>query len=81
MSHATEIPELIMQRLDARRLYDAMSRTLNPQEKKIMLWRYGIAGIQKRTQQEIADELGISRSYVSRIESGCLKKLAKELGG
>ena len=80
MSDAAEIPELIMQKLDAKRLYDAMSRTLNPQEKKIMLWRYGIAGIQKRTQQEIADELEISRSYVSRIESRCLKKLAKELG-
>lgn len=80
MSDEAEIPEQIMQKLDAKRLYEAMSRVLNAQEKKIMLWRYGLGGAPKRTQQQIADELGISRSYVSRIETKCLKKLAKELG-
>lgn len=81
MSDEEEIPERIMKKLDAKYLYEALSKTLTPQEKKIMVWRYGLCGTQKRTQQQIADELGISRSYVSRIETKCLKKLAKELHG
>lgn len=74
-----EVSEQIMRRLDTHRLYAAMSRTLSPDEKKIMLWRYGLGGTKKRTQQEIADELGISRSYVSRIEKRCVERLAHEL--
>lgn len=74
-----EVSEQIMRRLDTHRLYAAMSRTLSPDEKKIMLWRYGLGGTKKRTQQEIADELGISRSYVSRIEKRCVERLAQEL--
>lgn len=79
MSDEEEIPERIMKKLDANYLYNAMSKTLTPQEKKIIVWRYGLGGTRRRTQQEIANELGISRSYVSRIETKCLKKLAKEL--
>lgn len=75
-----DISETITKRLDANRLYNSMFKVLSPEEEKIILWRYGLAGTKKRTQQEIADELGISRSYVSRIEKRCLQKLAKELG-
>ena len=75
-----DISETITKRLDASRLYNSMFKVLSPEEEKIILWRYGLAGTKKRTQQEIADELGISRSYVSRIEKRCLQKLAKELG-
>jgi RNA polymerase sporulation-specific sigma factor len=74
-----EIPDRIMRKMDAGRLYDAMANTLTPEEEKIMTWRYGLKGTQKRTQQDIADELGISRSYVSRIEKKCIQKLAKAL--
>ena len=74
-----EISEQIMRKLDTRRLYDAMLGVLTPEEEKIMLWRYGLKGEKKRTQQDIANELGISRSYVSRIEKKCVQKLAKEL--
>ncbi|MDO5398416.1 MAG: RNA polymerase sporulation sigma factor SigK [bacterium] len=79
-SEDEEISDQIMRKLDTRRLYSAMIRVLSPDEEKIMLWRYGLGGTKKRTQQEIADELGISRSYVSRIEKRCVQKLAKELG-
>lgn len=79
-SEDEEISEQIMRKLDTRRLYNAIMHVLSPDEEKIMLWRYGLGGIKKRTQQEIADELGISRSYVSRIEKKCVQKLAKELG-
>lgn len=79
-SEEEEVPEQIMRKLDTNRLYNAMTRVLAPDEEKIMLWRYGLGGSKKRTQQEIANELGISRSYVSRIEKRCIQKLAKELG-
>lgn len=76
-----EIADIITRKLDTRRLYDAMVKVLTPEEEKIMLWRYGLAGEKKRTQQEIADKLGISRSYVSRIEKRCIQRLANELNG
>ena len=41
--------------------------------------RYGLFGTKPRTQREIAKQLGISRSYVSRIEKRALKKLAEQL--
>jgi len=74
-----DIPEQVMSRLEASRLYAAMARALTREEERIMRWRYGLRGERKRTQQEIADELGISRSYVSRIEKKCIKKLAEAM--
>ena len=41
--------------------------------------RYGLDGSKETTQREIAEELGISRSYVSRIEKGALEKMRKEM--
>ena len=52
---------------------------LPEREKYIMCSRYGIDGKKYKTQQEIADELGISRSYVSRIETKVQNKLKKRI--
>lgn len=52
---------------------------LNPREREIMIMRYGIGGGKALTQRETAEKLGISRSYVSRIEKGCLEKLCTYL--
>lgn len=52
---------------------------LPEREKYIMCSRYGIGGKKYKTQQEIADELGISRSYVSRIETKVQNKLKKKI--
>lgn len=57
------------------KLYDFISSSLTEREKEIILLRYGLHGIKEITQREIADKLGISRSYVSRIEKKALKKL------
>ncbi len=51
---------------------------LNPREQEIIIKRYGLNLEKERTQKEIAKELGISRSYVSRIEKRALTKILKE---
>lgn len=74
-----DVHETVQARIDAGRLYGAMDRALSPDEKNIIIWRYGLGNSPRKTQQEIADILGISRSYVSRIEKRCLKALFDEL--
>ena len=56
-----------------------MKKILAPTEINILCWRYGLGNQPKKTQKEIADILGISRSYVSRIEKKCLERLLDEL--
>ena len=51
---------------------------LNDRERKIIIKRYGLNGEDEITQKEIAKEMGISRSYVSRIEKRALTKMLKE---
>ena len=71
----------VLEQLDAAeneaKLYYHVDRCLDPREKQIIVLRYGLGGRQPRTQREIAEHLGISRSYVSRIEKKALTKLAK----
>lgn len=52
---------------------------LEAREKKILILRYGLSGEPPCTQREISKKLGISRSYVSRIEKSALEKIRKEL--
>ena len=54
---------------------------LDEREKEIIVLRYGLKGYQPRTQREVAAYLGISRSYVSRIEKKVLEKLKDEFQG
>lgn len=60
---------------NVKKLYQFLDDILNTREKQIIIMRYGLYGGQEVTQREIADMLGISRSYVSRIEKKALKKL------
>lgn len=48
-------------------------------EREVVARRYGLSGLERQTQREIAKSMGISRSYVSRIEKRAIKKLAKEM--
>lgn len=52
---------------------------LNRREKKVIEMRYGLLNGFRKTQKEIAKKMGISRSYVSRIEKKAIEKLVKEL--
>ena len=60
-----------------KRLYQFLDLVLTRREKDIIVLRYGLDGKNEVTQREIAETLGISRSYVSRIEKKALKKLKK----
>ena len=60
---------------DLVRLYRGFGSVLTSKEKKVVQLRYGIFGMQSHTQREVGAILGISRSYVSRIEKSALEKL------
>lgn len=78
-SGAADIADEISLRADIGRLYRAMKKVLSENEANIIIWRYGLNNSKRKTQKEIAEMLGISRSYVSRIEKKALKKLECEL--
>ena len=61
------------------RMKDAMNRVLNDREMLILMKRYGLDGRKEMTQREVAGQMQISRSYVSRIEKKALRKIKKEL--
>nr|WP_026700153.1 RNA polymerase sporulation sigma factor SigE [Salibacterium aidingense] len=61
-----------------RRLLRRSLDILNPREKQIMEMRFGLAGNQEKTQKDVADLLGISQSYISRLEKRIIKRLRKE---
>lgn len=62
-------------KMTVERLYRAMKQRLTPREREIITLRYGLNGEKEVTQREIAQSMGISRSYVSRIETKALSKL------
>ena len=74
-----EVLENLILDQDIRELYEAFSCCLKPQEQSVVKLRYGLFGVKPCTQREIAGQLGISRSYVSRIEKRALKKLGEHL--
>ncbi|MGN0711727.1 MAG: RNA polymerase sporulation sigma factor SigK [Anaerovoracaceae bacterium] len=74
-SDPDEILNGIHLKMQIQSLYKALSHTLTNREKLIIIKRYGIFGEEPLTQRELAKELGISRSYVSRIEKKAIEKL------
>lgn len=62
-----------------KQLYEKMKEVLKTREKTIIELRFGLGGRKPKTQNEIASSMGISRSYVSRIETKAISKLAKEI--
>lgn len=64
--------------LECNLLLDAVSN-LNPRECLIMELRFGLNGRKDHTQKEVADYLGISQSYISRLEKKIIKRLKREL--
>lgn len=60
------------------RLYKAVA-SLNKRERQIMTMRFGIGGGREFTQKEVADALGISQSYISRLEKRIIEKIKREI--
>ena len=62
-----------------KELYNKIKNILENREKQIIEMRFGLDGNKPKTQREIAGLLNISRSYVSRIETKAIEKLAREI--
>ena len=60
---------------DIQTLYQRVEAALSPRERLVLKMRYGLYNEEEYTQREIAKQLGISRSYVSRIEKSAIEKL------
>lgn len=70
-----DVPEKIHLKENVRKLYDKVETELSQREKLVLKMRYGLYNGEEYTQREIARQLGISRSYVSRIEKSAIEKL------
>jgi RNA polymerase sporulation-specific sigma factor len=68
----------IEEELEQRLLSQALTR-LTPRERQIMNLRFGLRGEEEKTQKEVADCLGISQSYISRLEKRIIKRLRREM--
>lgn len=71
----SNIEEEIDTKIKIQKLRVVLNGTLDERELQIINMRYGLGGEKEQTQREIAKKLGISRSYVSRIETAALEKL------
>ena len=64
--------------MDKQLLFTAL-KSLNDREKEIIQLRFGLDGNREKTQKEVADILGISQSYISRLEKKIINRLKKEI--
>ena len=75
VSDEEDLTEQLGKREMIRRMCGAVDTALTPQERQVILLRYGLSGHKPHRQREVAQITGISRSYVSRIEKRALEKL------
>ena len=74
--------DLVMRPIEAdvdRQLLHRAMDSLEPRERKIITLRFGLDGREERTQKEVADVMGISQSYISRLEKRIIARLKKEM--
>lgn len=72
-----EVIEAVQLQIEKNKIYEFID-VLDPREREVIVGRFGLDQVKEKTQREIARELGISRSYVSRIEKRALMKLLHE---
>ena len=70
-----DVPERLYLKENIQKLYEKVENELSQREKLVLKMRYGLYNGEEYTQREIARQLGISRSYVSRIEKSAVEKL------
>ena len=81
VSEEDDLLEKVTNRQMMRQVCKAVDTALAPQEREVILLRYGLGGNGPCRQREVAKRIGISRSYVSRIEKRALEKLRQALEG
>jgi RNA polymerase sporulation-specific sigma factor len=74
------MPQDTMEKNTEKEILWRVINKLNDREKEIMLLRFGLSGGDELTQKEVADNLGISQSYISRLEKKIVVRLKKEIG-
>ena len=79
ISDDLDLMEMVSTRESVTKLRSALDCCLTDQERQVVILRYGLAGHPPLRQRQVADALGISRSYVSRIEKRALEKLRSAL--
>lgn len=80
LADSSDIAEEVDIKINSERLYGYINDLLDEREKEIIILRYGLGGGAALTQREVAKKLGISRSYVSRIEKRAIEKLRTPYG-
>ncbi len=80
ISSEEDLPEEVMRDVEAERAMALIRTRLDPRERQVITLRFGLGGTPALTQREIARHLGISRSYVSRIEKSAIDKLKAGFG-
>lgn len=80
LTDGEDVAERIELLVRAEQMYANLDSCLEPREREVIVMRYGLFGQQPLTQREAAARLGISRSYISRIEKRALEKLRERLG-
>ncbi len=80
ISSEENLAEEVMRRVEGERAMTLVRTRLNPRERQVIVLRFGLGGVPALTQREIAVKLGISRSYVSRIEKAAIEKLKAGFG-
>ena len=70
-----DVPEKIHLKENIQKLYEKVENELSDRERLVLKMRYGLYNGEEYTQKEIARQMGISRSYVSRIEKSAIEKL------
>lgn len=73
------VSDEVAQKIDIKKMEKLIKTVLTQRERNIIIMRYGLNGKPAINQQDVADRLGISRSYVSRIEKKAIEKLQKEM--
>ncbi len=79
ISQEEDLAESVGNRELIRQVCRAVDEVLTPQERQVIILRYGLGGVTPKRQREVAAITGISRSYVSRIEKKALQKLRSAL--
>ncbi len=80
ISFEDNIAEEVERKIRVEKAMRYVGSVLDDRERQIIRMRYGLAGKPAMTQKDVAERLGISRSYVSRIEKGALEKLRAAFG-
>ena len=75
VSQEDDLAEQVSNREQVMLVREMVDRCLSEQERQVIILRYGLKDNKPQRQREVADRLGISRSYVSRIEKRALEKL------